>query len=133
MTRYLLDTNAISDLIRRPRGPVADHIRKEGTNAVCTSVIVAAELRFGAERRGSQKLATRVAEALGSLEVLPFAPPADATYATIRAHLEKQGRPISANDLLIAAHALALGYTLVTDNGREFGRIQGLATANWLR
>ena len=133
MTRYLLDTNAISNLIRQPRGPVADRIRKQGTTAVCTSVIVAAELRFGVEKRGSRKLATRVAEALDSLEVLPFAPPADAVYAVIRANLEKAGHPIGANDLLIAAQAVALGYTLVTDNEREFGRIRGLATANWLR
>jgi tRNA(fMet)-specific endonuclease VapC len=133
VTRYLLDTNAVSDLIRHPRGPVADRIRKLGMAAVCTSVIVAAELRFGVEKRGSRKLATRVAEALNSLEVLPFEPPADATYAVIRANLEKAGRPIAGNDLLIAAQAVALGYTLVTDNERDFGRIRGLAAANWLR
>jgi tRNA(fMet)-specific endonuclease VapC len=112
---------------------VADRIRKLGMAAVCTSVIVAAELRFGVEKRGSRKLATRVAEALNSLEVLPFEPPADATYAVIRANLEKAGRPIAGNDLLIAAQAVALGYTLVTDNERDFGRIRGLAAANWLR
>ena len=133
MTRYLLDTNAISDFIRHPRGPVADRIRKLGTTAVCTSVIVAAELRFGVEKRGSRKLATRVAQALDGLAVMPFAPPADAAYAIIRASLEKAGRQIAANDLLIAAQAVSLGYTLVTDNERDFSRIRGLPTANWLR
>ena len=132
MTRYLLDTNTISDFVRRPLGPVAGRIRRLGAGAVCTSIIVAAELRFGVEKWGSRKLATRVAEALDVLEVLPFEPPADAVYGVIRASLEKAGRPIAANDLLIAAHAVSLGYTLVTDNERDFGRIIGLAAENWL-
>jgi tRNA(fMet)-specific endonuclease VapC len=132
VTRYLLDTNAISDFIRHPRGPVAGRIRRLGAGAVCTSIIVAAELRFGVEKRGSRKLATRVAEALDGLEVVPFEPPADAVYGVIRAKLEKAGRPIAANDLLIAAHAVSLGYTLVTDNERDFRRIDGLSAENWL-
>jgi tRNA(fMet)-specific endonuclease VapC len=132
VTRYLLDTNTISDFVRRPLGPVAGRIRRLGARAVCTSIIVAAELRFGVEKRASRKLATRVAEALDILEVLPFAPPADAVYGVIRANLEKTGRPIAANDLLIAAHAVSLGYTLVTDNERDFGHISGLAAENWL-
>jgi tRNA(fMet)-specific endonuclease VapC len=132
VTRYLLDTNMISDFIRHPRGRVADRVRKLGAAAVCTSIIVAAELRFGVEKRGSRKLATRVAEALDILEILPFAPPADAVYAVIRAALEKAGRPIAANDLLIAAHAVSLGCTLVTDNERDFARIRGLSAENWL-
>ncbi|HEY1243670.1 MAG TPA: type II toxin-antitoxin system VapC family toxin [Hyphomicrobiaceae bacterium] len=132
MTRYLLDTNTISDFIRHPRGPVADRIRKLGTAAVCTSIIVAAELRFGVEKRGSRKLAVRVAEALDIMEVLPFESPADAVYGVMRAKLEKAGRPIAANDLLIAAHAVSLGCTLVTDNERDFARISGLSAENWL-
>ena len=132
MTRYLLDTNIVSDFIRHPRGPVAHRIRKLGSAAVCTSIIVAAELRFGVAKRNSRKLATRVAEALDILEVLPFEPPADAVYAVIRADLEKAGRPLAANDLLIAAHAVSLGCTLVTDNERDFGRIEGLSAENWL-
>ena len=61
-----------------------------------------------------------------------FEPPADAVYAVIRADLEKAGRPIAANDLLIAAHAVCLGHTLVTDNARDFSRIGGLSAENWL-
>jgi tRNA(fMet)-specific endonuclease VapC len=133
VTRYLLDTTTISDFIRHPRGRVADRVRKLGAAAVCTSIIVAAELRFGIEKRGVRKLATRVAEALDVLEVVPFAPPADAVYAVIRAALEKAGRPIGANDLLIAAHAVSLGCTLVTDNQRDFARIEGLSAESWLR
>jgi tRNA(fMet)-specific endonuclease VapC len=67
------------------------------------------------------------------LEVLPFEAPADAAYGLIRTRLEQAGRPIGGNDLLIAAQAIALGYTLVTDNECEFARIDGLAHENWLR
>ncbi|HXE87080.1 MAG TPA: PIN domain-containing protein, partial [Hyphomicrobiaceae bacterium] len=66
-------------------------------------------------------------------EVLPLQAPADAAYGVIRANLEKAGRPIAANDLLIAAHAISLGCTLVTDNERDFSRIRGLSAENWLR
>jgi tRNA(fMet)-specific endonuclease VapC len=111
---------------------VADRIRKLGAAAVCTSIIVAAELRFGVEKRGSRKLATRVADALDVLEVLPLESPADTVYGVIRASLERNGRPIAANDLLIAAHAISLGYTLVTDNERDFAGVSGLSAENWL-
>jgi tRNA(fMet)-specific endonuclease VapC len=133
VTRYLLDTNIVSDLVRNPEGRVTQQIRRVGDENVATSIIVAAELRFGAEKKGSKRLSDQVAAVLGGIEILPFEPPADSSYAVVRSHLEKAGRPISANDLLIAAQAIALGYTLVTDNERDFGRVRGLATANWLR
>jgi tRNA(fMet)-specific endonuclease VapC len=131
--RYLLDTNIISDFIKDPKGPVANRIRRVGIEAIFTSVIVAAELRFGAVKNGSLKLERRVEEALQALLVEPFEPPADTTYAALRSKLEKRGRPIGGNDLFIAAHALTLGCTLVTANEREFVRIEGLKCENWLR
>ena len=67
------------------------------------------------------------------LAVLPFEAPADATYGSLRTRLEQAGRPIGRNDLLIAAHAIATGHTLVTENVREFGRITELSVENWLR
>jgi tRNA(fMet)-specific endonuclease VapC len=133
VTRYLLDTDIVSDLVRRPHGVVAGHIQRVGEASVATSVIVAAELRFGAAKNGSQQLTDRIQAILGVLEVLPFEPPADATYGAIRASLEKAGRSIGANDLLIAAHAVALGYTVVTDNERDFRPIRQLSMVNWLR
>jgi tRNA(fMet)-specific endonuclease VapC len=131
--RYLLDTNIVSDLIRNPQGGVAEHIKVIGEMQVCTSIIVSAELRYGATRKGSPRLAHQVETVLGSLEILPFEAPADATYGLIRTRLEQAGRPIGGNDLLIAAQAISLGYTLVTDNESEFARIEGLAQENWLR
>ena len=91
---------------------------------MCTSIIVAAELRYEAAKRGSRRLSAQLEAVLGALDVLPFEAPADITYGVLRARLEQAGRPIGGNDLLIAAQVIALGYTLVTDNEREFARIR---------
>lgn len=131
--RYLLDTNIVSDLVRNPQGKVAQHIRRVGEAHVCTSIIVAAELRYGATKKGSPKLSAQLEAVLSALDVLPFETPADASYGVLRARLEHVGTPIGANDLLIAAHALAVGHTLITDNDREFSRVRDLRSENWLR
>lgn len=131
--RYLLDTNIVSDLVRHPQGKVAQHIRNIGEAQVCTSIIVAAELRYGAAKKRSPRLSAQLEAVLGALEVLPFETPADAAYGLLRTRLGRAGRPIGANDLLIAAHAIALGYTIVTDNEKEFARIKNLPRENWLR
>jgi tRNA(fMet)-specific endonuclease VapC len=131
--RYLLDTNIVSDLIRNPQGCVAEHTRQIGEQKVCTSIIVSAELRYGASRKVSPRLTEQVEAVLGAMDVVPFEAPADAAYGMIRARLEKAGRPIGGNDLLIAAQAIALGYVLVTDNEKEFVRIEDLTCENWLR
>jgi tRNA(fMet)-specific endonuclease VapC len=131
--RYLLDTNILSDLVRNPQGRVAQHIREIGEAQVCTSIIVAAELRYGAAKKQSPRLTAQLEAVLGALEVLPLEAPVDTTYGGLRTRLEKAGRPIGANDLLIAAQALALGYTLVTDNEKEFAQVKDLPRENWLR
>lgn len=131
--RYLLDTNIVSDLVRNPQGPVTQRIREVGEAQVCTSVIVAAELRYGAVRKGSPRLTAQLEAVLGTLEVLPFETPADETYGLLRARLERAGQSIGGNDLLIAAQTVTLGYTLVTGNEREFARIHDLSCEHWLR
>ena len=131
--RYLLDTNIVSDLVRQPQGIVARRIAAVGEAEFCTSIVVAAELRYSAARRNASRLTAQVEAILARLDVLPFEAPADATYGLLRAALERAGTPIGANDLLIAAQALTLGHTLVTDNEREFSRIDGLMRENWLR
>ena len=131
--RYLLDTNIVSDLIRDPGGRVARRIGDVGESLVCTSIIVAAELRYGATRKASARLTAQLEAVLGAIEVLPLEARVDAAYGVIRAGLEKKGQPIGANDLLIAAHASALGLTVVTDNEREFLRVDNLRVENWLR
>ena len=133
MTRYLLDTNILSDLVRNPQGRIAERVAKAGEDAICTSIIVAAELRFGAAKRGSDRLTLQLERILGALDVQPLDAPADAAYAELRARLEAAGLPIGGNDMLIAAHALSTGCVLVTDNQREFERVAGLQLENWLR
>jgi tRNA(fMet)-specific endonuclease VapC len=130
--RYLLDTNIVSDLVRHPRGRVAERIQAVGEAAVCTSIVVAAELRFGAVLTGSPRLVATIEEILERLDILPLEPPADQTYGELRACLQAEGRPIGGNDLLIAAHTLTLGHTLVTANTAEFIRVTGLPLENWL-
>ena len=130
--RYLLDTNVVSDLIRHPQGTVATRIASAGEDTVCTSIIVAAELRFGAEKSGSEKLVDRVDLILSALDVLPLESPADRHYGEIRQHLAQKGKPIGPNDLLIAAHARALNLTVVTANAGEFSRVPGLQVKDWL-
>jgi len=132
LTRYMLDTNIVSDLIRNPQGKVAKRIAKLGEGNICTSIIVAAELRYGCAKSGSKRLLKAVEDLLGEINVLPFEVPADTEYGGIRAELEAAGKPIGGDDLLIAAHAYATGATIVTANTGEFKRILGLNVENWL-
>ena len=131
--RFLLDTNIVSDLVRHPRGRIADRIAEVGEQHVCTSIIVAAELRYGAAKKGSSRLTSQLEAVLGAVDVLSLELPVDTVYGELRARLERSGQSIGANDLLIAAHALALGHTVITDNEREFSRIEDLRVGNWLR
>ena len=131
--RYLLDTNIVSDLIRNPQGRAAAKIAEVGEDAVATSIIVAAELRYGATKKASPRLTAQLEAVLGALEVIALETPVDASYGAARVALEAAGTPIGANDLLIAAQALALDMIVVTDNEREFARVDGLKLENWLR
>jgi tRNA(fMet)-specific endonuclease VapC len=131
--RYLLDTNIVSNLVRSPNGRVAERVRVIGEQNICTSTIVAAELRYGTTKKASPRLRAQVESVLGAIDTLPFDSPADEIYGEIRTQLELAGTPIGGNDLLIGAQALALDHTLVTDNDREFARIDGLRVENWLR
>ena len=131
--RFMLDTTVISDVIRDPMGMVARQLEFEGESSVCSSIIVASELRYGVVKSGSRELALRVDAALSAIEILPFDVPADSEYGKLRAQLAITGKLIGPNDLLIAAHALSLGLTLVTDNVREFKRASGLSVVNWRR
>jgi tRNA(fMet)-specific endonuclease VapC len=129
---WMLDTDSLSDFINRPEGRVSQGLKRIGSENVCVSIVTAAEVLFGAERKGSENLLQRIERALGSVEVLPFASPGERHYARIRTRLANAGTPIGANDLWIAAHALTIDATLVTGNTREFARVPGLRLENWL-
>jgi tRNA(fMet)-specific endonuclease VapC len=132
LTRYMLDTNIVSGLIWNPNGKAARRMADIGDRNICTSIIVAAELRYGSVKNGSTRLLQLVEGFLGEIPVLSFEAPADAEYGAIRSELERAGKTIGANDLLIAAHARASAATLVTANLREFKRVRDLKVENWL-
>jgi len=122
----------LSALAKQPGGRVAQRITELGAGAVATSLVVACEIRFGLAKSGSARLIENVTQVMDCIEIIPLEAPVDEHYADIRNALERAGTPIGPNDLLIAAHARALNMILVTDNVREFSRVQGLVVENWL-
>ena len=131
--RYLLDTNVLDDLAKQPDGSARRRLAALDPSVVCTSIIVVAEVRYGLAKRPSVKLEAALAAVLATIDILAFDEPADRSYGVIRAELERAGTPIGANDLIIAAQAVARDLIVVTDNEREFRRVPGLAVENWLR
>jgi len=130
--RYMLDTNIISDLIKNPFGAIANHIRQLEPGMVCTSIVVVGELRYGAIKKASVNLDERVSRITQAMPVLSLNPQHATIYGKIRSELEFRGLIIGMNDLWIAAHALAEDKILVTNNTREFERVNGLEIEDWL-
>ena len=128
-----IDFDANGRIVGIPQGKVAARIAHVGEESVCTSIIVAGELRYGAARKGSARLLAQLLTVLDAFEILPFETPAEITYGDLRARLEVTGKPIAGNDMLITAHAVSLGHTMVTNNERAFSRVDGLPVENWLR
>jgi len=130
--RCLLDTNILSDLVRQPQAAVARRIEEVGEEAICTSIIVAVELQFGAEISDSDKLVVRVNSILSAIDILPLESPADREYGKLHHYLSRKGTLIGPNDMLIAAQALSSELTVVTANTGEFSHVPGLNVENWL-
>ncbi|WP_072346276.1 PIN domain-containing protein [Devosia enhydra] len=128
----MLDTNIVSELMRQGPGRLWQRAERYGIANLCMSIISAAELRYGAELKASKRLHDEITDILTVIHSMPFTEPAGEHYGEIRALLTRSGTPIGSNDLLIAAHALALDLTLISDNVREFARIPGLRVENWL-
>jgi len=132
MSRYMLDTDTCSYIMKRSNDAVLKRLEKVPVRDVCISVITKSELLFGVEmspRRAQDEGA--LSAFLRYVEVLDFPDEASLHYARIRPDLRRLGTMIGANDLLIAAHARSLGLTLVTNNTREFGRVRDLMIENW--
>lgn len=130
--RYLLDASIVSDLVRHPQGRAAAKIAELGEDAVATSIIVAAELRYGAGARCSGRLLSQLETILGALEVLPIEAPVDASYASARTALESGGGTMGANALLLAAQAMALDMVVATADTRAFSEVAALRVENWM-
>ena len=133
---YLLDTNIISHVMRNPVGEAAQRVfeqeAEDAAQAVCTSLVVQCELLFGLHKVPNPKWERQYHRAMACLPVQALDQNVVAHYAQIRAHLQSKGTPIGPNDTLIAAHALALGATLVTADA-EFTHVPGLQIENWLQ
>jgi tRNA(fMet)-specific endonuclease VapC len=130
--RYMLDTDTCSYIMKRSQPLVLKRLQAVDVGDVCMSVITKAELLYGVEvspRRAQD--AAALAAFIPYVEAIDFSDDAALHYAEIRASLKKRGALIGANDLLIAAHARALGLTLVTNNTAEFERVDDLAIENW--
>lgn len=132
MLRYMLDTNVCIQVIRERPEPLRARFNANAA-ALCISVVALAELLYGAEKSARPEAnRTNVEQFVARLEVLPFDTEAAAHYGDIRASLERQGTPIGAYDMMIAAHARAHGLVVVTNNTREFTRVDGLRVEDWL-
>jgi len=132
MAKYMLDTDISSYIMRRSDPTLLKRLQKVPVSDVCISVITKCELMYGAEvSPRAQQDQTAVEAYLRHVEVRDYPSEAALDYAQIRADLKLRGTMIGANDLYIAAHARYLGFTLVTNNVKEFGRIPGLSLENW--
>src|SRR5512136_2168521 len=129
---FLLDTNACIDYLTARYPKVVERIQGSSPEDLFLSVVVVAELRYGADHSARRRTNhARIDALIEEIEPLDFDLRAAATYGRVRARLEAGGIPIGPNDMLIAAHALSRGLTVVTDNTEEFGRVKGLKVENW--
>jgi tRNA(fMet)-specific endonuclease VapC len=130
--RYLLDTNICIYIAKHQPPQVREHFARHGAAELAMSTVTCGELHFGAEKSQSRARSLAVlAELTRLIQVVPLPAAAAEHYGQIRAALQRTGQPIGNNDLWIAAHARAAGWTLVTNNTREFLRVDGLQVENW--
>jgi tRNA(fMet)-specific endonuclease VapC len=132
VTRYLLDTNIISDLFRNPRGPVDEALRARNKHEIGTSLVVKGEILFGLKKNNNMRGLREFEILLEAVPVWAMEEPTADRYAALRAEMERRGDQIGPNDLWIAAHSLTLEAVVVTDD-RAFQRIPGLKVENWSR
>lgn len=128
--RYLLDTDSVSFALRG-QGQVGARLQAQRPSDLCISAITLAELRYGADRKGSRKLHGLIDTFVASVEVVLFDEAAAAEFGRIGSILAERGTPIGDFDVLIAAHAVAFRCTLVTNNVRHFSKVPGLSVENW--
>lgn len=129
---WMLDTDTCSYILRQHSEQVLERLDAVARDQVALSSVVCAELRYGAARVKSKKLAALIERWLALFTIESWDDDASKTYARIRAVIEAKGRPIGNLDLLIAAHALSRGATLVTNNTKHFSQVPGLRIVNWL-
>ena len=129
--KFMLDTDSVSFALRG-HGRVGERILEHAPSQICISAITHAELEFGAERRDSTKLRRLIERFTSTVAVMPFDDECSRTFGKLASKLVAKGRPIGQYDTLIAAHAVTLGATLVTNNQKHFGQVEGLKIVNWV-
>ena len=129
--RYLLDTNIVSFHIRESSAALRRRLRRVDASTVALSVVTEMEIRYGLARNPALRIAEMIEEFLAGMTILPLDSDVASTYAQVRAHLAAKGTPIGPLDLMIGAHALSIGATLVTNNTKEFRRVPGLRVKDW--
>lgn len=130
---YMLDTNICIYVIKKRPPKLLEKFNTIENNSLCVSVVTYAELSYGVQRSAQKKLNQSVLDDFVSLlDILPWDPGAAREYGKIRSDLESKGTPIGNMDMLIAAHALSNNCVLVSNNLREFKRIQKLKCENWV-
>ena len=130
MPRYMLDADTVSYALRG-HGQVGARLLDHQPSELCISAITLAELNFGAEAKRSQKIRRAIRSFIKDVAVVPFDEASAARFAVVAASLASRGQPIGVYDTLVAAQALCLGLTIVTNNTRHFSRVPGLAVENW--
>lgn len=131
--QFMLDTNMVIYIIKHKPASVLERFQEHDPSEFCISAITLAEMQYGISKSSRpEKNQFALLSFLSNIAVLPFDDKAAVEYGDIRADLERKGTPIGANDMLIAAHARALGFTVVTNNIKEFIRIRGLKLENWI-
>ena len=130
--RYMLDTNICIYAIRQKPEKVFQKLQEVDPEDVCVSSVTYAELVHGVEKSAAvEKNRLALSVLLASIEILSFDVDAADCYGKIRADLEKKGTPIGSLDMMIAGHAMSMGYTVVTNNVKEFSRVPDLKIENW--
>lgn len=130
--RYMLDTNICIYAIKNKPQQVLERLQAHEPEDICISSVTYAELVHGVHKSMSvQKNRLALMLLLANIEILSFDSNAADCYGEIRADLEKSGKPIGILDMMIAGHAKSLGYTVVTNNVREFARVKGIKLENW--
>lgn len=130
---YLLDTNIISHVAHDPEGAVGQRLARIDPDEIVSSVVVAAEVWFGIENNPSFRSRDRTRSFMATIRVLEMEPEVAGVYGAVRASMKRAGTQLGANDMLIAAHALARGAILVTADEQAFSRVPGLKVENWVR
>ena len=133
MPLYMLDTDTVSYLVRGKTPALDAHVAAVSPKHLCISAVTRGELLYGLKLKdGAHRLAQLVDQFLLRVPCLPWDEAAATHFASIAAALHQAGKPIGSLDAMIAGHAMATGAVLVTNNGRHFSRVAGLAVENWL-